>query len=187
MGSLGVGVPMHRCTAVICIFNLIDSSAQPQKSSGSNLTDNESPGFPDGKRLFQTCFLARSMPLRWAVNIGRWEPADQELAFLLELIPEAERKEVQSFKFLDDRKRALCSRLLQRQCTSQALGLVWREVVIKRTRGRKPFAASEGQRSDWPNFNFNVSHEVRHVCADQIKYQISRTIRTALELRRDTM
>ena len=103
------------------------------------------------------------MALRWAVNISRWQPAEQELIFLLQLLPEAEQKEVQSFKFLDDRKRALCSRLLHRQCSSQVLGLDWPDVSIKRTRGRKPFAAVKGYRGTWPNFNFNVSHEVRHV------------------------
>ncbi len=105
------------------------------------------------------------MSLRWALNISRWQTTDEEFAFLLDLVPEAEQKEVRSFKFLDDRKRALCSRLLQRHCTCQALGLDWREVVIKRTRGRKPFAAGDGQRSKCPNFKLNVPHEVRHVRA----------------------
>lgn len=101
------------------------------------------------------------MAFRWAVNIGGWLPAEAELSFLLTLIPDTERQDVRSFKFLDDQKRALCSRLLQRQCTCQALQIRWQDVVLKRTRGRKPFAAVQGSRTACPNFNFNVSHEVR--------------------------
>lgn len=100
------------------------------------------------------------MAFRWAVNIGGWHPGEAELACLLTLLPETEKENVRSFKFLDDQKRALCSRLLQRQCTCQALQLKWQDVILKRTRGRKPFAAVQGNRAACPNFNFNVSHEV---------------------------
>lgn len=69
---------------------------------------------------------------------------------------------VESFKFKEDQKRSMLSRLLQRQCIHTALGLPWKQVKVKRTRGRKPFAVI-GQSVDKthaPNFNFNVSHEV---------------------------
>ena len=48
--------------------------------------------------------------LRWAVNISIWEPEPQEWAFLLELLPEAERADVERFKFDKDKQRALVSR-----------------------------------------------------------------------------
>jgi hypothetical protein len=36
-----------------------------------------------------------------------------------------------------------------------------RQVMIKRTKGRKPFVVTRGlDKSAAPNFNFNVSHEV---------------------------
>ena len=36
------------------------------------------------------------------------------------------------------------------------------QVTIKRTKGRKPFVTNKGlDKSGAPNFNFNVSHEVR--------------------------
>ena len=35
------------------------------------------------------------------------------------------------------------------------------EVQIKRTKGRKPFVIAAVERPHAPNFNFNVSHEVR--------------------------
>ena len=68
---------------------------------------------------------------------------------------------MEAFRFKDDQKRALVSRLLQRQCVSEAMSLSWQSVQIKRTKGRKPFVMNKSMdRSGAPNFNFNVSHEV---------------------------
>ena len=68
---------------------------------------------------------------------------------------------MEAFRFKDDQKRALVSRLLQRQCVSAAMSLSWESVQIKRTKGRKPFVMNKTMdRSGAPNFNFNVSHEV---------------------------
>ncbi|CAL5226778.1 g9635 [Coccomyxa viridis] len=98
--------------------------------------------------------------LRWAVNIKQWNPWDDEWLFLLDLLPEEDQKEVEAFRFKDDQKRALVSRLLQRQCVSAAMSLSWESVQIKRTKGRKPFVMNKTMdRSGAPNFNFNVSHE----------------------------
>jgi 4'-phosphopantetheinyl transferase len=49
--------------------------------------------------------------LRWAVDISAWSPNDPEWQFLLGLLPGDERAAVQRFKFRDDQKRALLSRL----------------------------------------------------------------------------
>ena len=69
---------------------------------------------------------------------------------------------MESFKFKEDQKRALVSRLMQRQCVAVALGIPWEKVLIKRTKGRKPFVINKGlDKTHAPNFNFNVSHEVR--------------------------
>ncbi len=73
----------------------------------------------------------------------------------------AARAQVEFFRFKDDQKRALLSRLLQRRCVSLALGLPWGRVHIKRTKAKKPFAVGAPARPHAPNFNFNVSHEVR--------------------------
>ena len=70
-------------------------------------------------------------------------------------------RQVESFRFKDDQKRALLSRLLQRRCISVALGVPWDRVCIKRTKAKKPFAVSVAARPHAPNFNFNVSHEAR--------------------------
>ena len=123
--------------------------------------------------------------VRWAVNVRRWEPygcSDRgfdhkgggtdgpEMDFLLRMLPEDEATRVRRFRRLEDRKRALVSRLLQRACVGVCTGLSPSEADIRRTKGGKPFlaaaAAGGGDRRSpgaadlhMPNFNFNVSHE----------------------------
>lgn len=99
--------------------------------------------------------------LRLAVDVGRWDPSPREFDFLCSLLPDSEAEECRKFKFFDDQKRALVSRLLQRHVATVALGIPFQAVVIKRTKGRKPYIANEGvDRSPCPNFNYSVSHEV---------------------------
>lgn len=98
---------------------------------------------------------------RWVVNISAWQPCEAEIGFLLQLLPEEEADQCRSYKRAEDCKRALASRLLQRQCCCRALGLAWHDVLIKRTRGKKPYCANARiYRSHAPNWNFNTSHEV---------------------------
>jgi hypothetical protein len=84
------------------------------------------------------------------------------------------RAQVEFFRFKDDQKRALLSRLLQRRCVSAALGLPWGKVQLKRTKAKKPYAAGAPAKPHAPNFNFNVSHEARadglDVCVCQDAY-----------------
>eukprot|EP00667_Euglena_gracilis_P015605 EG_transcript_16237 len=102
-------------------------------------------------------------PLRWAVRSGAWQPGEAEWRFLLGRLPEPEQAHVQRFKFEEDRKRALLSRLLQRAAVCAAVGLPYDTVVLRRTKGNKPFLAVPHSRPDAPNFNFNVSHEGDYV------------------------
>eukprot|EP01012_Entosiphon_sulcatum_P040835 TRINITY_DN5456_c0_g1_i1.p1 TRINITY_DN5456_c0_g1~~TRINITY_DN5456_c0_g1_i1.p1 ORF type:complete len:308 (+),score=39.52 TRINITY_DN5456_c0_g1_i1:25-924(+) len=98
--------------------------------------------------------------LRWAVDITKLAQTDAEWQFLLGLLPSSEQQDVTRFKFKDDQKRALVSRLLQRQCCHQVLGIPCGDIEIHRTKGKKPFLASLNPVADIiPNFNFNVSHE----------------------------
>jgi 4'-phosphopantetheinyl transferase len=106
--------------------------------------------------------LAR-FTLRWAVDISVWAPEDPEWQFLLGMLPPEDRQTVQRFKFRDDQKRALVSRLLQLQCVSRALCVPFEAVSIQRTRGKKPFYAGGARHPGAPNFNFNVSHEGDYV------------------------
>jgi 4'-phosphopantetheinyl transferase len=104
--------------------------------------------------------MARPGALRWALDTARWTPAPEELEFLLALIPEDEREQVRKFRFLEDQKRALASRLLQRRAAQLVLGIPHDLVVIRRTKGNKPYVANDLPKHHAPNFNFSVSHEV---------------------------
>lgn len=84
----------------------------------------------------------------------------EELNFLLSTLPLNEQEACKAFKFMADQKRAVVSRLMQRQCICKAHNVTWSEVCIKRTKGRKPFCSNSLALHDAPNFNYNVSHEV---------------------------
>lgn len=101
--------------------------------------------------------------LRWAVDLGQWTPSDQEFDFLCTLIPAEDATECRKFRFRDDQKRALVSRLLQRHAAATVLAVLHETVVIKRTKGRKPYAANPAQKPHAPNFNYSVSHEGDYV------------------------
>jgi 4'-phosphopantetheinyl transferase len=103
--------------------------------------------------------------VRWVVDVMKWTPSDQEFDFLLALIPEApERQQVMQYKQVDDRKRALVSRLLIRRCASLCLNLdQLASIKVARTKGRKPFLKHATKPDDRQNWNVNVSHEGRYV------------------------
>merc|ERR1719158_1749668 len=74
------------------------------------------------------------------------------------------------FKFPEDQKRALLSRLLTRAASRSVLGYSnFEDVKVKRTKGRKPFLASPlPPQEEAPNWNVNVSHEGSWVvCASE--------------------
>ncbi|KAH9311021.1 hypothetical protein KI387_026056, partial [Taxus chinensis] len=62
------------------------------------------------------------------------------------------------FVKLEDRKRALISRMLQYMLSHVVLGIPYDEIVIKRTEEGKPYLANKLENLDFPNFNFNSSH-----------------------------
>ena len=62
----------------------------------------------------------------------------------------------------ESKRRVATCRLLQRKCAAEVLGIAFSDVQIRRTKGRKPFVVAAVDRPYAPNFNFNVSHEVRH-------------------------
>lgn len=99
--------------------------------------------------------------LRWAVRTAQWSPCHAEFEYLLALCPEEERQAVARFRQVEDRKRALVSRLLARAAAAAALGVVHEAVDVKRTRGGKPYAANALAKPHAPNWNFSMSHEVR--------------------------
>lgn len=104
-----------------------------------------------------------SYRLRWLVDVHDWDPSALELKYLLHLLPQDEQQQCNVYRQLEDRKRALVSRLLQRSCASLVTGLDWDDIVIKRTKGRKPYIANRRFSGAAQNFNYNVSHEGRYV------------------------
>ena len=97
---------------------------------------------------------------RWAVNISTWLPDQDELSFLLGLLPAKAQTEVSRYKFPADRQRALVSRLMQRKCLAEACSEPFSSINVQKTKGGKPFCASRCDRAIAPNLNFNISHEV---------------------------
>jgi len=73
--------------------------------------------------------------LRWAVDISTWDPTPAQWTLLLGLLTEEESAKTMRFKFRDDQKRALVSRLLQRAACHEAYGLAHSAALIKRTKG----------------------------------------------------
>jgi phosphopantetheinyl transferase len=94
------------------------------------------------------------------VNTRAWSPSSDEFEFVLNLLNKEEQGQVTSFQYEDDRKRALASRLLQRTCVRLVCKCPDSVVLIMRTKGGKPFTLNQKPETA-PNFNFNVSHEVR--------------------------
>mmetsp|Transcript_67395 Transcript_67395/g.213327 ORF Transcript_67395/g.213327 Transcript_67395/m.213327 type:complete len:306 (-) Transcript_67395:109-1026(-) len=105
--------------------------------------------------------------LRLAVNVAEWGPdgehEGQEFKFLLALLPAEEQEKVMKFMRFEDKKRALVSRLLQRKCVSQVLGLDYDAISIRRTREGKPFLVNRVDDPSLPNFNFNATHHGDYV------------------------
>lgn len=98
--------------------------------------------------------------LRWAVNTREWNPCELELSALIARFPSADHDKCKRFLHLDDRKRAVASRLLQRSFGSFAFNRPQKEIEIARSERGKPFFLHEHPIAQC--LNFNVSHEVSH-------------------------
>uniref|UniRef100_A0A822ZIG6 holo-[acyl-carrier-protein] synthase n=1 Tax=Nelumbo nucifera TaxID=4432 RepID=A0A822ZIG6_NELNU len=100
---------------------------------------------------------------RWFVNVSEWSPSGDEFYFLLSLLPPHEHSAITRFVKLEDRKRALVSRLLQYALVHEVLGIPFDEIIIKRTVEGKPYLEYNKQNLEFPNFNFNASHHGDYV------------------------
>lgn len=147
MGILHPGVETQR---------QVESTDSPSQQPESTSTGSLLSPIPDKQPLGV---------LRWVVDISKWFPTSEEWEFLLSIIPQEDSSKTMRFLRLEDRKRALASRLLQRRACADVTGLPYKEVSIKRTKGSKPFLESRpaSLQSTLPNWNFNVSHEGNYV------------------------
>ncbi|KAK7279042.1 hypothetical protein RJT34_24085 [Clitoria ternatea] len=97
---------------------------------------------------------------RWVVDISKW---DNDFSFALSLLPSHEHSSVSRFVKIEDRKRALISRMLQYALVHHVLNIPFHEIIIKRTLEGKPFLDCDQFGLRFPNFNFNVSHHGDYV------------------------
>lgn len=102
---------------------------------------------------------------RWIVDLSEWNPSPNNFSFAMSFLPQHEHSSITRFFKMEDRKRALVSRLLQYALIHQVLGIPYNEIDIRRTAEGKPYLVylECGQECDklnleLPNFNFNVSH-----------------------------
>ncbi|KAL0403553.1 UNVERIFIED_CONTAM: hypothetical protein Sradi_1996100 [Sesamum radiatum] len=79
---------------------------------------------------------------RWVVDIAEWEPSSDDFSQAMAFLPHHEYASITRFVKLEDRKRALISRLLQYALVHQVLGITFDDIVIRRTPEGKPFLVS---------------------------------------------
>ncbi|XP_021739766.1 L-aminoadipate-semialdehyde dehydrogenase-phosphopantetheinyl transferase-like isoform X2 [Chenopodium quinoa] len=95
---------------------------------------------------------------RWIVDISEWNPSPADFCAAISVLPEHQHSFVYRYVKLEDRKRALVSRLLQYALVHQVLGIPFNEIVIRSTAEGKPYVHFDEMRPEFPNFNFSVSH-----------------------------
>ncbi|XP_031117216.1 L-aminoadipate-semialdehyde dehydrogenase-phosphopantetheinyl transferase-like [Ipomoea triloba] len=100
---------------------------------------------------------------RWVVDISEWDPTPHGFSFAMSFLPNHEHSSITRFVKIEDRKRALVSRLLQYALVHQVLGIPYNEICIRRTVEGKPYLVYGGTVLDFPNFNFNASHQGDYV------------------------
>ncbi|XP_034703289.1 L-aminoadipate-semialdehyde dehydrogenase-phosphopantetheinyl transferase-like isoform X2 [Vitis riparia] len=100
---------------------------------------------------------------RWAVDISEWNPTSHQFSFALSLLPQHHHSSITRFVKMEDRKRALVSRLLQYALVHQVLGIPFHQIIIKRTIEGKPYLEYDEVNLEFPNFNFNTSHQGDYV------------------------
>ncbi|KAK3407916.1 hypothetical protein EUGRSUZ_J00256 [Eucalyptus grandis] len=100
---------------------------------------------------------------RWAVNVSKWCPSPQDFSSALSILPPSQHPSVLRFVKSEDRKRALVSRLLQYALLHQVLGIPYEQISIERTLEGKPYLECDKDVTEFPNFNFNVSHHGDYV------------------------
>ncbi|KAL6580832.1 hypothetical protein OROMI_006755 [Orobanche minor] len=100
---------------------------------------------------------------RWAVDISNWKPSPHHFSLAMSVLPQHEHSSITRFLKLEDRIRALVSRLLQYALLHQVLGIPFNEIIIRRTHQGKPFLVCGSMKLRYKNFNYNVSHHGDYV------------------------
>ncbi|KAA8539130.1 hypothetical protein F0562_025822 [Nyssa sinensis] len=100
---------------------------------------------------------------RWLVDISQWNPSLHDFSFAMSFLHQQDHSSITRFVKMEDRKRALVSRLLQYAIVHEVLGIPFDEIIIKRTVEGKPYLECDEVNWGFPNFNFNVSHHGDYV------------------------
>lgn len=100
---------------------------------------------------------------RWLVNTSQWNPSPNEFSFAMSFLPHHEHSSITRFVRIEDRKRALVSRLLQYALVHEVLAIPFDEITIRRTLEGKPYLEWNKENVEFPNFNFNASHHGDYV------------------------
>lgn len=99
---------------------------------------------------------------RWLVTTSQWDPTPNDFSNAMSVLPQEVHSSITRFVKIEDRKRALVSRLLQYALVHQVIGIPFDEIVINRTAEGKPYLETHKDLR-FPNFNFNVSHHGDYV------------------------
>ncbi|XP_074312399.1 uncharacterized protein LOC141647926 isoform X1 [Silene latifolia] len=100
---------------------------------------------------------------RWIVDISVWKASALDFSRAISILPSHEHSSITRYVKVEDRKRALVSRLLQYALVHQVLGIPFDEIIIRRTVQGKPYVKYGKEGPEFPNFNFNVSHHGDYV------------------------
>ena len=110
--------------------------------------------------------------LRWIVDITAWEPGEAEWAALLRQLPEVDSTKVMKYRFRDDQKRAMASRLLQRRASADVFGIAPAAVRIERTKGSKPYLANPRKNSPRQPAAAAAASTTKLPSCDTLKFQL---------------
>jgi 4'-phosphopantetheinyl transferase len=109
--------------------------------------------------------------VRWAFDFDAWKPTGLEWEKILLLVQPEERLRLGRFKrpigngvYLigkdnPDAKSSLVGRLMQRKMVHDIQKIDYKDIILLRTTKGKPYFEQSKCRSEYPNFNFNVSHQ----------------------------
>ncbi|XP_027364373.1 L-aminoadipate-semialdehyde dehydrogenase-phosphopantetheinyl transferase-like [Abrus precatorius] len=100
---------------------------------------------------------------RWVVDISKWDPHPCDFSFALSLLPSHHHSSVIRFLKMEDKKRALVSRMLQYALVYDLFQIPFSRILIQRTPQGKPYLDYDKLDLRFPNFNFNVSHHGDYV------------------------
>ncbi|KMS95447.1 hypothetical protein BVRB_008120 [Beta vulgaris subsp. vulgaris] len=95
---------------------------------------------------------------RWIVDISEWNPSPAQFCSAVSVLPQHQQSFITRYVKMEDRKRALVSRLLQYAIIHEVLEIPFDEIIIRSTVEGKPYVHFDRMRPKFRNFNFSVSH-----------------------------